>query len=59
MLVGEQHFYNLENAFGPGGTASLYSERDLAKVSLCKLQGISLILIPHWYAFIDDELFWL
>jgi hypothetical protein len=47
---GEQHYHNLVHAFGPNGTAGLYSERDLLKRTSCQLQGISLITIPYWYA---------
>lgn len=46
---GEHHFYNLAEAFGPSGTAGLYSERDLLKSSLCQMRGITLITIPYWW----------
>lgn len=46
---GEQHYYNLDGAFGPSGTASFYWERDLAKISNCQLRGITLVIIPFWW----------
>jgi hypothetical protein len=47
--IGEHHYHNMDVAFGPNGTASLYSERDLQKMSLCQTHGITLIFIPYWY----------
>jgi hypothetical protein len=38
----------MEPAFGP--TSSAYSERDLLKIEECASRGISLIVIPFWYA---------
>lgn len=46
---GEQHYNNLDGAFGPGGASSLYSERDKMKQSLCAVYGITLIQIPYWW----------
>lgn len=45
---GEHHYHSLDLAFGPS-VASQYSERDLEKLSLCKLHGITLIYIPFWW----------
>jgi hypothetical protein len=39
----------MDYSFGPNGTASLYSERDLLKVNACQELGITLIIIPYWY----------
>jgi hypothetical protein len=51
--LGEQHYYNMDGAFGPNGSTALYSERDFAKISLCKERGITMILIPFWYDFME------
>src|SRR6185437_5735192 len=48
-ILGGHHYYNMVNAFGPNGTTSLYSERDLLKLSLCQTKGVTLIFIPYWY----------
>lgn len=45
---GEHHYYNVDGAFGPNGTSSLYSDRDSLKSALCKVRGITLIVIPYW-----------
>jgi hypothetical protein len=48
----------MDDAFGPGGASTLYSERDFEKLKLSKEQGITLIRIPYWY-FIKNNLFFL
>jgi hypothetical protein len=49
LSAGEHHYYNMDEAFGPNGTANLYSTRDLWKVSSCLAKGITLIVITFWY----------
>lgn len=49
FLIGEQHYYDHHEAFGPSGTTALYLERDLKKKKLCTSRGITLVSIPFWY----------
>lgn len=46
---GEHHYCSLDAAFGPNGTAGLFSERDIGKATLCRSRGITLIMIPYWW----------
>eukprot|EP01124_Arcella_intermedia_P012701 TRINITY_DN19044_c0_g2_i1.p1 TRINITY_DN19044_c0_g2~~TRINITY_DN19044_c0_g2_i1.p1 ORF type:complete len:446 (+),score=129.38 TRINITY_DN19044_c0_g2_i1:700-2037(+) len=46
---GEHHFHDLCAAYGPTGTVSLYTKRDIKKKETCKEKGITLITIPYWW----------
>jgi hypothetical protein len=46
---GEQHYYDIYNAFGPGSTTKMFYERDQEKKEMCNRKGINLVCIPYWY----------
>jgi hypothetical protein len=52
-FVGEQHYFNMDVAFGPNGTSSFYSDRDALKQTFFKSRDITLICIPFWYVELD------
>jgi hypothetical protein len=49
---GEHHYYNLNSAFGPNGSVTLYSGRDSVKQNVSQIGGITLIVIPFWYSLV-------
>eukprot|EP01126_Amoeba_proteus_P039136 TRINITY_DN4111_c0_g2_i1.p1 TRINITY_DN4111_c0_g2~~TRINITY_DN4111_c0_g2_i1.p1 ORF type:complete len:658 (-),score=111.69 TRINITY_DN4111_c0_g2_i1:406-2217(-) len=53
---GEQHYYDLHEAYGPNGTVAMYTERDLKKKKLCEKNGITLVTIPYWWDGNEDSL---
>ena len=42
-MLGEHHYSDLQNAFGPTGTAALFSPRDIEKKRLCQENNINII----------------
>eukprot|EP01126_Amoeba_proteus_P062281 TRINITY_DN8440_c0_g2_i1.p1 TRINITY_DN8440_c0_g2~~TRINITY_DN8440_c0_g2_i1.p1 ORF type:complete len:587 (-),score=81.09 TRINITY_DN8440_c0_g2_i1:266-2026(-) len=46
---GEQHYFDIHEAYGPNGTTAMYKERDLKKKIACAEKGITLVEIPYWW----------
>jgi len=46
---GEQHYQDLQKAFGPSSTIAMYSDRDLFKSKSCSRLGIRFLAIPYWW----------
>eukprot|EP01125_Pyxidicula_operculata_P013676 TRINITY_DN4544_c0_g1_i1.p1 TRINITY_DN4544_c0_g1~~TRINITY_DN4544_c0_g1_i1.p1 ORF type:complete len:657 (+),score=99.41 TRINITY_DN4544_c0_g1_i1:645-2615(+) len=46
---GEQHYNDLQRAFGPSSSLELYTHRDKQKQELCDLNGITLLQVPYWW----------
>eukprot|EP01126_Amoeba_proteus_P062279 TRINITY_DN8440_c0_g1_i18.p1 TRINITY_DN8440_c0_g1~~TRINITY_DN8440_c0_g1_i18.p1 ORF type:complete len:473 (-),score=86.32 TRINITY_DN8440_c0_g1_i18:2687-4105(-) len=46
---GEQHYFDVHEAYGPNGTTAMYKERDLKKKQACFENGITLVAVPYWW----------
>eukprot|EP01124_Arcella_intermedia_P003554 TRINITY_DN11962_c0_g1_i1.p1 TRINITY_DN11962_c0_g1~~TRINITY_DN11962_c0_g1_i1.p1 ORF type:complete len:399 (-),score=89.00 TRINITY_DN11962_c0_g1_i1:7-1203(-) len=44
---GEHHYHDLY-VYGPSGTLSQYTQRDIKKKEACLKKGITLVTIPYW-----------
>ncbi len=55
LLLGEHHYFDIPDAYGPSSTSMIFNERDEKKRLLCASKGIKLVCIPYWYAL---DIYW-
>lgn len=49
LAIGEQHFHDLQGAFGLHSSLKNYVVRDKEKKEKCSAAGLRLVTIPYWW----------